>query len=807
MAKIAANLSAYEARARRLKAEKDQSLKDVSSQEEKFKECQERMQTQRGAVSDIYNRKEGACAGFQKLKDSLIELDEKIGLDERLSAALDSKAEILRELIDNKEGLGEGVKFYLDAMEQDSELRSATCGVLTDLIKVNAGYEAAFEAALNGRLTSLILKRKETALAVIEKIKGLSSEKTRNGRIAFILSDAFNSHKISREACLKPENSSWLKEFVAAPDECDNMIKGLIGDVLVVDSLKEAVNIASDERFSELKMVTKNGAFITDKTVVYNISEEAEYTGVIGRKERLEKVLHDIESTKLRVSLLKEQRCQTAEDLRQQQEMLDTIEKEARKEELKLAAEESVKNKIESELKKLKEELELVELELDEVNQEKEQLAQEQAASKEEFQRLESDHRQLQERIAEKQTIIEESKSEREELIIAATQIETELSLVSEKFNSSNETLAMLHDSLAKEKDNIQSRIQQIEFGEERVKNLRDEIERLTKENEILAEEKQKTSSELSDYEGKKYELTASLQDLEEQMSAKQKQADEIRGQMSNLRVNMTGLEYKASSIKEKVQNIYKEDLDNAQIVFDGTEDFEGMRAEVESLRDRLDRIGPVNLVAIEEHEELLERFEFLTSQQQDLLDAKESLHKAINKINRTTRQMFLETFEQIKVCFKDYFRMLFGGGRADIYLVDQADILESGIEIIVQPPGKKLQSISLLSGGEKALTSVAILFSLLKVRPSPFCILDEMDAPLDEANIDRFTRLLRDFVSSTQFIIITHSKKTIAISDVMYGITMEKSGISKIVSVRFANDETSKDKVKGKAEPVLIGK
>ena len=197
--------------------------------------------------------------------------------------------------------------------------------------------------------------------------------------------------------------------------------------------------------------------------------------------------------------------------------------------------------------------------------------------------------------------------------------------------------------------------------------------------------------------------------------------------------------------------------------------------------------MGSVNLVAIDEHKELEERISFLKHQQEDLAGAKESLLKAIKKINQTTRQLFMEAFVKIQTEFKNYFRFLFGGGRAEIMLLEERDVLESGIEIIVRPPGKKLQTLSLLSGGEKALTAIALLFAIFKVKPSPFCLLDEIDAPLDESNIGRFSKALQEFAKSSQFIIITHNKKTIGISDVMYGITMEQSGISKIISVKFA--------------------
>jgi chromosome segregation protein len=200
--------------------------------------------------------------------------------------------------------------------------------------------------------------------------------------------------------------------------------------------------------------------------------------------------------------------------------------------------------------------------------------------------------------------------------------------------------------------------------------------------------------------------------------------------------------------------------------------------------------MGPVNLVAIEEHQEMTERFQFLTQQEQDLVKAKEDLHKAILKINRTTKELFTETFAKIQGHFSEYYRLLFGGGSAELVLLDESDVLESGIDIIARPPGKKLQNISLLSGGEKALTAVALVFSLFKVRPSPFCILDEIDAPLDETNVDRFCEVLKEFITTSQFILITHNKRTMNLADSIYGITMAQAGISRIVSVNFSGKE-----------------
>ena len=288
----------------------------------------------------------------------------------------------------------------------------------------------------------------------------------------------------------------------------------------------------------------------------------------------------------------------------------------------------------------------------------------------------------------------------------------------------------------------------------------------------------------------------------EQELKQKRHLLEEAQRKRSHLDVELAQQKMRRVTTIERVTGDYRITIDDLLTAAEpawengARPENESIETSIAEMRAKLEAMGPVNLVAIEEHAELEERFQFLTAQQTDLVNAKAQLIEMIKQINATTTELFSTTFNKVNENFQQMFAKLFGGGSAKLVLIDEGDVLESGIEIIARPPGKKLQTVSLLSGGERTMTAVALLFSLYMVKPSPFCVLDELDAALDDANIGRFVTTVQGFLNSSQFVVITHNRQTIAASRAIYGVTMEKQGISKIISVKFADYEKTEEPV-----------
>ena len=463
---------------------------------------------------------------------------------------------------------------------------------------------------------------------------------------------------------------------------------------------------------------------------------------------------------------------------------------ESHEQEIALANKRTSYNSILEQFNKINEEKEVINIELSDVGKELTALEEKITGLQSQFSGLDKEEKDSEDLILHEQDNIDLNHKTKEEVLVMIAQTKTELEGLGKRLDSDQATLKILEGTYGQDKESLLNLERQMKENNTKRENLVLEIKNLEAKIEQAHLDIECQNKNLKETEDKYQEISTGVSDAINKMESERSQIDTLKNKLYELQMQNKDVDFKITSIKDRILQAYKIDLDISCGVPQET-DKNILFQDIKRLKEKLDACGTVNLVAIEEYDELKKRYDFLTQQQNDLVCAKESVHQAILKINRTTKKMFLETFERVRQEFRNYFKLLFNGGDAQIFLIDEQDPLESGIEIICRPPGKKLQNVLLLSGGEKSLSAIALIFAIFKVKPSLFCVLDEIDAALDEANVDRFSRILQEFAKNSQFIVITHNKKTIANAGVMYGITMQESGVSKIVSVKFAENRT----------------
>lgn len=510
----------------------------------------------------------------------------------------------------------------------------------------------------------------------------------------------------------------------------------------------------------------------------------------------LQKLVLQIEGIVREINDLVTLKKTVEKDLAVEKEVLQEFEDEIYAKEKTRSILEAQKGDISEGSKKLIEELSTVDFEMAEVN-----VTLEASKKKEEeynFE-MESIHQEIQwcqRDIKDKQGHINAKAQEHEEITVVIAQVEAEIHSEQDKIHDQQENLKMFSEALDSWLEEMKKIDDELSQHDVKIRKYEAEIDELIAKIEEFRVQKESIEELARDCRNQKDEMTQKINSIRSNLTGIEDEAESIKHGLHEKEMTEQELGFSEKGIKDRLVQSYRINYDEILLQINVETDdqviinYEEIEDELNRLRKRCESYGNVNLDAMEEYEELKGRFEFLTQQQADLLEAKSQLMSTISKINRSTRQMFMDTFTKVSEEFRIYFRMLFGGGEAQLLLLDPENVLESGIDIIARPPGKKLQNISLLSGGEKTLTAIALIFGVFKVNPSPFCVLDEIDAALDESNVGRFSYLLQDFAKIAQFIVITHNKKTIASSDVMYGITMPETGISKIVSVKFADEQ-----------------
>ena len=715
--------------------------------------------------------------------NSVLSVDNRrLSASREARSTLSGELAILTDMEGRREGLTTAVKSILQNRSDKGSKLDYVEGVLADIVAADFEYADAVEAALEGKTDALVVNSTRRLLAdtgaegAMEKL---------DGRVNFICLDRtepfVDKKDLSKMECVKGR----LVEFVKYESKYAPLMWKLLGKTIVVESKDAAIELGG-ELGVEYKFVTLKGEFFSGDGSI-KLGPLGKTTGLISRKSRVRQLEQTIANITSEIETLEEQIEKNEQGSLHLVELckgLRTAVYEANTEKMQVNSRLSVSGQ---NINRLMQEQPLITSEIDQLEAEIAGSVQKEYDSKQKLEELEAVNSQRTERIAELEGKYAEGKGMLEKESSRLTDLKVALGQITEQRKGLKQAIAHLSSQMQANQTATESALSEIQScGEQLATAARDILESEAVVSELYVE-KEKTQESTNELHREVETLIEEQRQTEQLIRQKRAEKSEMETAIGELKIEAGQLEVKGQGLVERVQEELQIDLVAAYEDYNQSEvDWEKVREEITGLRAKIERLGNVNLDAIDEQESLEQRYEFLSQQVEDLNVSRAQLQQLINRLNKQSREKFRETFEEIRVHFQEVFRRLFGGGKADIYLEEAEDILDAGVEIMARPPGKQTRSISLLSGGEKALTAISLLFAIFKTRPSPFCFLDEIDAALDEANNERFNMMVREFQKDSQFIIITHAKRTMSIADVLFGITMQTQGVSKKISVRF---------------------
>ncbi|MBD3425857.1 MAG: chromosome segregation protein SMC [Candidatus Omnitrophica bacterium] len=784
-------------------------IQNALSRQKRLQMERANVETERGRVSEELTRvEEQSEAALKELEDKRRQFDafneEYVSNQQKLSMLNEQRQEkqkrvneikprrqFLEKLISEREGVKESVKEIMKHVEAGDARFQGVHGILSELIDVKEDYEESLEALFAEAAHAIVAEDRHAAERIWQYLSDNSMES-----VVVIILDELRSFSSGPRMDISQAQGVLknLKEIIISGEEYGEALVALFNRSYVAVSSEAARSFIDNNRDFDGRIIGEKGELLQK-----GMRRSRNYSGkdlvpLFGRQEKVNQMIEEeneitrnIEQMDIKISGLEDW-------FKEASVKKEALESELRNKEVESANIASRKVAVKEKFNTLSEELLLLDSDIEEEQAVLKQLKEESDGHDHVLNELEAEASRLQQAIDSSQEALQECTRYKEETFYLISDIKIELSgLVRDEENLS-ENLQREEESCVRMVRDVEDKRKRINENGERIKALDEEIRRLEGENlehKALVETKER---EIEVKKERKEQLAQDIRSAEDNLREKEKELEVLRDKTRDQDILKKELEYKRNAVVERMMEAYKVDIRELDIEFDGNEDWEELSSRIAELKEHLEKMGEVSLGAVEEHKQLEERFQFLTKQREDLTNSREALLQAITKINRTTRKLFMESFESIRKEFNDYFRMLFNGGKAELILEDESNVLECGIDIVVRPPGKKLHNIMQLSGGEKAMTAIALIFAIFKVNPSPFCILDEIDAPLDESNIVRFCRVLQEFLKLSQFIIVTHNRMTIQLADVLYGITMEEKGVSKIVSVKFSEEQENSD-------------
>ena len=693
-----------------------------------------------------------------------------------------SRLEALRNITERYDGYGISIR---KVMEQKSA-REGIHGVVADLIKTEKKYETAIETALGGQLQHIVTADEKTAKEMIDYLK-----KNRFGRATFLPLTAIRKRGgLAREQALyEPGALGVASTLVDAKDVYEELVEYLLGQTLVVDHIDHAVVIAKKYKHS-IRIVTLDGELLSPGGSMSGGAFKNS-SNLLGRRreaEDLEKAIlklkSQIEEIQCEIENLRDTRKKSREELEEQTQALQKEYLRQNTAKLKLDEVKQQKEKTLTGHDQLKKEAGEMENQLSEIASERSRLTAELEDSQKKEKQLEADTVKYQHELEKERKLLEEAQQKLSERHTKSMQAKQQSEFSEENVKRLQEELEALADEKKEIHRNRENEEGEIQHRQEEIQRIKCSIDQAGKDAadmealvQKLTEEKQKVSAVHKDFFRKREEMSQQMSDL-----------DKERFRLDNKRERLQDFKERQANYMWEEYNLTPSEAENYRS--DTKTGADILKKRVGELKAEIKALGPINVNAIEEYKEVSGRYEFLSAQHSDLVKAGEALKDIIADLDSGMRKQFTQQFAIMQKEFSKAFKELFGGGQGTLELVEDEDILEAGIRIIAQPPGKKLQNMMQMSGGEKALTAIALLFAIQNMKPSPFCLLDEIEAALDENNVTRYAEYLKKLTKNTQFIIITHRRGTMAAADRLYGITMQEKGVSAQVSVNMVEND-----------------
>ena len=764
------------ARLEKEKSEVNQKIDDLTKASQRKNEIRQALVQKREEIETEISREQQRCEEIEQIGKNIEANLKSAEADLNMSQ---SRLSSLLSLTENFEGYQIGVRTIMKAHDLKARSEGRIMGLVAEVIQVQPEYEKAVESVLADKLQYIIVKNQEDGKEAIDYLK-LKAK----GRSSFAPLMDINGNENNGSHNGFP----LLRDLVSVPDSLKPLMNILLGNAALVDNLDQAIS-AWRNNGKDQCLVTPEGDMVDQRGIISGGKLAHSSHGLLARKREIKELKKKAESCKNNIEELNAKFEKTKAELEGKRKYLNDLSEE------RSGCHEKI-NDLDNMVFRLSHELDQLEKLSERISLDLQQQDKEETKHKEALTRIESELKEW-----------EEKKREEEEYLLRK---ELELKESEEEFDQIRnelETLKMDHRLSQEEKRGIIREMERIDdFSDEAQEKLRkidedilegqERVRVCLKKEEALREELKGFHNRLQQAESAVNLAEQDRNRFHSQIREEEKRAEVLRGELEILREKVTTARMEQSEIGFKMNGLAqlvkeKYNLDLLQIYKEYLEDdFSPIETKerIEHYKRLKERLGEVNLTAIQEHEALKERHTFITGQREDLLSSIDSINQAIKKINKTCLERFLKTFQDVDEKLKQIFPILFNGGTAGLKLIDETTPLESGVLVEVRPPGKRLSHMGLLSGGEKALVAMALLFAIYLIKPSPFCLLDEVDAPLDEANIDRFNNLLNEIKKHSQILIVTHNRRSMEIVDSLYGITMEKAGVSKMVTVDLQN-------------------